>query len=94
MVCCIGGKKAAINKVIYSIWDIGNAYPDNVGATTYSVVLDGPADNVCLDVSVTIDTIEIVNGASLRVTQPDPACAGAARATVDMAYSGSHRTRG
>ncbi|MDO8631011.1 MAG: hypothetical protein Q7R41_11010, partial [Phycisphaerales bacterium] len=64
-------------------WDVpGDVYPDNAGESTYSVVLDAPADTVCLDVPVAIDTLEIINGASLRVTQPDPPCAGAARATA------------
>jgi hypothetical protein len=57
-------------------WTLGGDYPDN-DTVSYSVVLNGTADAVCLDVTVDIDSLDIVHGASLQVTEPDPPCDGA-----------------
>jgi len=49
-------------------WDLGGAiYPDNGPVTTYSVTLDA-TDLVCVDVPVTIDTLQIIESASLDMS--------------------------
>ncbi|MGB2985568.1 MAG: right-handed parallel beta-helix repeat-containing protein, partial [Phycisphaerae bacterium] len=54
----------------YDNWDIpGDVYPDNTVDDTYSITLDGPEYDVFLDVTVEIDTLQILNGATLNVTQ-------------------------
>ncbi|MBI4718009.1 MAG: FG-GAP repeat protein [Planctomycetes bacterium] len=50
-------------------WNLGGIYPDN-GPQTYSVTLQGPGDNVSLDLDVTIDTLRILQGAALTVADP------------------------
>ncbi len=51
-------------------WNIpGEVYPDNTETESFSPVLDGPDDDVFLDVTVEIDTLDILNGATLSVTQ-------------------------
>lgn len=51
-------------------WDLNGIYPDN-GDRTFSVTLDG-LDDVLLDVDVTIDALQILQNALLRLTQANP----------------------
>jgi len=65
-----GGCAPDVDWSCYDNWDIpGDVYPDNAPEDTYSVTLDDPTDDVFLDVTVTIDTLTILNGATLNVTQ-------------------------
>lgn len=53
-------------------WNLGGQYPNNAGVNTYNVNLTELFDDVFVDLDVQIDTLRVVEGSTLRVTQHGP----------------------